>query len=437
MGTQHGMSITAAGVGIGTTIPTAALSVVGGRHDSYVFRHQVGCHLGQASNYSFLELCNSAGGQIDFASGDGNNDFNGRINYTHSDNKMIFYTDTTTRMVIDDSGNVGINRTNPGEKLEVDGNIRLTGNLLMGGYVSDGTPSKIRIGSYNDDRSDVGTQDALVYIGGDHDLTGTLLLLQVSDYNNEPNNDKVVLFKSENNNEDYYFQANTSGGKHYYRGTIECNGGIVGNLTGDVNGSLTGNAATATKATKLNITSNASPADYHVPFMGVSSSDGTFHYNSSNYIKINPNTGRVGIGGTSTSYKLYVAGTIGATDDITAFHSSDKRLKKPYSYQRPFRKIKKINGYTFVWKENEHHSNKGNDVGVIAQEIEEILPEITTTRENGYKAVRYEKLTPFLISCIKEQQTQIKSQQTIESQQTQISSLQSQIDELKALIKNN
>jgi len=70
--------------------------------------------------------------------------------------------------------------------------------------------------------------------------------------------------------------------------------------------------------------------------------------------------------------------------------------------------------------------------------VEEILPEITTTLENGYKAVRYEKLTPFLISCIKEQQTQIENQQIqIESQQTQISSLQSQIDELKALIKNN
>ena len=72
----------------------------------------------------------------------------------------------------------------------------------------------------------------------------------------------------------------------------------------------------------------------------------------------------------------------------------------------------------------QHHSNKGNDIGVIAQEVEEVLPEITTTRDNGYKAVRYEKLTPFLISCIKEQQTQI-------------SSLQSQIDELKELIKNN
>ena len=114
------------------------------------------------------------------------------------------------------------------------------------------------------------------------------------------------------------------------------------------------------------------------------------------------NSGNVGIGEAGPQFKLHVNGTIGATDDITAFHSSDKRLKNNLiPIKDPLEKLKKINGYTFVWKENEHHSNKGNDVGVIAQEIEEILPEITTTRENGYKAVRYEKLTPFLISCIK------------------------------------
>ena len=87
-------------------------------------------------------------------------------------------------------------------------------------------------------------------------------------------------------------------------------------------------------------------------------------------------------------------------------------------------KIQKINGYTFEWIENDKvHINSGNDIGVIAQEVEEVLPEIVSTRDNGYKAVKYEKLTPFLISCIKEQQTQI-------------SSLQSQIDELKQLIQN-
>ena len=46
-------------------------------------------------------------------------------------------------------------------------------------------------------------------------------------------------------------------------------------------------------------------------------------------------------------------------------------------------------------------------MGVIAQEIEEVLPEIVVTRENGYKAVRYEKIIPLLIETIKEQQKQI------------------------------
>ena len=44
---------------------------------------------------------------------------------------------------------------------------------------------------------------------------------------------------------------------------------------------------------------------------------------------------------------------------------------------------------------------------VEAQEIEEVLPEVVTTRDNGYKAVKYEKIVPLLIEAIKEQQQQI------------------------------
>jgi hypothetical protein len=95
--------------------------------------------------------------------------------------------------------------------------------------------------------------------------------------------------------------------------------------------------------------------------------------------------------------------------DITAHQTSDKRLKTNITkIDSPLEKLDKINGYTFDWIPKDGiHSNTGRDVGVIAQEIEEVCPETTTTRENGYKAVRYEKIVPLLIECIKEQQKQI------------------------------
>jgi len=114
--------------------------------------------------------------------------------------------------------------------------------------------------------------------------------------------------------------------------------------------------------------------------------------------------------GTSAST---ATGEIRATHDITAYYSSDKRLKtniKPI--QNPLSKLQHVGGYTFDWIPKEGiHSHEGADIGVIAQEIEEVLPELTTTRDNGYKAVKYEKLTAFLLECMKEQQQQINSLQ--------------------------
>jgi hypothetical protein len=53
------------------------------------------------------------------------------------------------------------------------------------------------------------------------------------------------------------------------------------------------------------------------------------------------------------------------------------------------------------------HENEGHDVGVVAQEIQKVLPEIVTRRENGYLAVKYERLVALLIEGIKTQQVQI------------------------------
>ncbi len=103
----------------------------------------------------------------------------------------------------------------------------------------------------------------------------------------------------------------------------------------------------------------------------------------------------------NTSSSLHVKG------DIVASESSDKRLKdniKPI--QNAAEKISKIGGYEFDWNDKQE-LYEGHDVGVIAQEIEEVLPEVVETREDGYKAVDYKKMVPLLIEGIKDLQKQI------------------------------
>jgi len=93
---------------------------------------------------------------------------------------------------------------------------------------------------------------------------------------------------------------------------------------------------------------------------------------------------------------------IEASGDVIAFGSSDKRLKDNIEpIEDPLEKMDKIGGYTFIWNDKQS-TYEGKDVGVIAQEIEEVLPEVVTTRGSGYKAVKYEKIVPLLIESIKE-----------------------------------
>ena len=72
-------------------------------------------------------------------------------------------------------------------------------------------------------------------------------------------------------------------------------------------------------------------------------------------------------------------------------------------------KINSLSGNTFNWKSGanattpEFYNGNTNDTGVIAQEVEALgLPGITTTRDDGTKAVRYERLLPVLIQAVKE-----------------------------------
>jgi hypothetical protein len=132
---------------------------------------------------------------------------------------------------------------------------------------------------------------------------------------------------------------------------------------------------------------------------------------------------RIGTAGTSVAAKLQVGGDIRATGEVVAYAASDRRLKNNIQkIESPLTIINNISGYTFDWNENQK-TYTGKDYGVIAQEIEEVMPELVITRENGYKAVNYEKIIPLLIESIKEQQNAIVAQQT-------------EIKELRELINN-
>lgn len=108
-----------------------------------------------------------------------------------------------------------------------------------------------------------------------------------------------------------------------------------------------------------------------------------------------------------TGSAALINGAITATGDITAFHSSDERLKYNITpIKGALDKINQIGGYEFDWNDKSEHT--GHDVGVIAQEIEKVLPELVVDRDTGYKAVRYDKIVALLINAIKEQQLQIQ-----------------------------
>jgi cytoskeletal protein CcmA (bactofilin family) len=166
-------------------------------------------------------------------------------------------------------------------------------------------------------------------------------------------------------------------------------------------GSATGNIALATQTTGdyvaslvqgtgVTITNNS--GENSTPTIAIGQAVGT---------SANVQFSSIGVGTTASG----TAGEIRATGDITAYYSSDIRLKENIvPIPNALEKVNQISGNTYDWKEgyDEVHSHKGNDVGVIAQEVEAILPQIVTNRDTGFKAVQYEKIIPLLIEAIKE-----------------------------------
>ena len=177
----------------------------------------------------------------------------------------------------------------------------------------------------------------------------------------------------------------TNNGVNIYEATDK-----VVRFTGDIGeiGSVTGFQATNTAGTAL------------VDF-GMRATTLRFATGSAERLRIT-NTGEVNIGGnySSTTYKMRVTGTVAASH----FDSlSDLKLKSNVKQiENPIETVKKIDGVTFNWKEDNEAS-----MGVIAQNVEKVIPELISKDEDDIRSVNYSGLIGLLIETVKEQQKQI------------------------------
>jgi len=115
-------------------------------------------------------------------------------------------------------------------------------------------------------------------------------------------------------------------------------------------------------------------------------------------------SGLVGIGTTSPSYTLHVHGT--AYCSSGSWSGSDQRWKRNIEpLEGSLDRVTQLQGVHYSWRTDEFPSMNFEDrrqVGLIAQEVEPIVPEVVHTDEEGYKSISYEKLTAILIEAMKE-----------------------------------
>jgi hypothetical protein len=126
--------------------------------------------------------------------------------------------------------------------------------------------------------------------------------------------------------------------------------------------------------------------------------------------------------------------------------TSDVRLKKDIislpETRDVFEALSRLRGVTFAWdRSNPKAANmlEGRDLGMIAQEVEEVFPEVVHTDTDGYKSLDYHKLVAFLVEVNKAQQVELDTMRKRNREETgrlssQVKDMQKELEELKRLV---
>ncbi|MFZ5552999.1 MAG: tail fiber domain-containing protein, partial [Bacteroidota bacterium] len=301
------------------------------------------------------------------------------------------------------TGNVGIGTSTPGAKLEVNGQVKITGGIPGAGKVltSDATGLatwQALSASAWTLTGNSGTNAATNYIG----------TADATDFVTRTNNTERMRVSSTGNvgigTAAPGRKLHVSGAENTLHGFNACVG-ISNTSAGGTDWYLrTGATGTATPAGGFSIADNVG------------------------YRFVIDNTGNVGLGTTTPGFRLQVGnsgdGTVARANAWTVF--SDERLKKDFSsIENPVKMINEISGYYYYWKSG---TDTSLQIGFKAQEIEKVIPQIVSTDANGIKSVDYARVTPVIIEAVKEQQAEI------ESQKNEIEVLKKQYNELLKLL---
>lgn len=116
--------------------------------------------------------------------------------------------------------------------------------------------------------------------------------------------------------------------------------------------------------------------------------------------------------------------------------SSDARLKKNIStLTSGLATINRLRGVRYNWKDESKTENK---IGFIAQEVEEVLPELVKTREDGFKGINYAEMTAVLVEAVKELTAQVealKAENTnLKAEASKVEAMEDRLAKIEALL---
>ncbi len=358
--------LNASSIGIGTVTTRDRLTVAGSGTGYAVIGGLTGC----GSNVTGIQLNGSA-----LTCNDHNMSMNGnnlRINRP-STGTIIFRHDNSTQMTLDATGNLGIGIT-PTSLLHVNGASNLVGAVTMGSTAS---------------------------IAGAATITGATTLNGVTTLNNSTTANSNFTVAAGGLSVNAGVATTLSGPATAANGLTVSAGGLAvtgaTSITG--NTTITGNASVSGTTTHTGATTLTGGING-----GATVNTGNLTVTVGN---LAVNAGNLTVGGTSTfTGASTINNSLTVTGNVSAngfFYSSDKRLKTQVQpIFDPIEKVKQLKGVTFRWKKDRKKS-----VGIIAQDVEKVFPELVHTDKQGMKSVAYPNLIGLLIETTKEQQKQI------------------------------